>query len=39
MPQLGVGRQILNVNLIHSQEDVLWLDVCVYNLAFGVQVI
>lgn len=39
LPQLGVGCQVLNVNLIHSEEDVFWLDVCVDNLAFSVQVI
>lgn len=39
LPQFSVGRQILNVGLIHLQEDVFWLDVCVDNLAFSVQVI
>ncbi len=39
LPQLGVGRQILYISLVHSQEDVFWLDVCVDNLAFSVQVI
>lgn len=39
LPQLRVGRQVVNVGLIHLQEDVLWLDVCVDDLAFSVQVI
>lgn len=39
LPQLGVGRQFVNVGVVHSQQDVFWLDVCVDNLAFSVQVI
>lgn len=39
LPQLRVGCQVVNVGLIHLQEDVLWLDVCVDDLAFSVQVI
>lgn len=38
MPQFGVGCQLVNVNVVHPQEDVLGLDVRVDNLALCVQV-
>lgn len=36
LPQFSVCCQILNVGLIHLQEDVFWLDVRVNDLAFSV---
>lgn len=39
LPKLRVGRQVVNIGLIHLQQDVLWLDVCVDDFAFCVQVI
>lgn len=39
MPQLCVGCKLSNINLIHSQEDVLWLNVSMDDFAFSVQVI
>lgn len=39
LPQCRAGRQIANVGLVHLQEDVFGLDVCVDDLAFSVQVI
>lgn len=39
LPQFGAGRQILNVGLVHLQQDVFGLDVRVDNPAFSVQVI
>lgn len=39
LPQLSVSRQLVDVGVVHLQQDVLRLDVCVDNLAFRVQVI
>lgn len=39
LPLRSFSSHFLDVGLIDSQQDVLWFDVCVDNLALGVEVV